>query len=298
MKKSVIFLIVLGLLAAIPLQAQRGVRIGYIDMEYLLSQMNSYQKATADLEEKSKAWKDEISQKQDEIKRIEEEFEAEKPLLTPSLIEERIDDLEYEKNKLKEYQQKRFGPQGDWFVQQQNLIQPIQDQVLSIVQQIADKKKYDFVFDRSSDVFMLYSEKKYDISELVLKNIKKAEKLQSAEESDQDNELILDDESLDEVDPEKEARKKELEQKKAERTRIIEEKKAERARVLEEKKAERARVLEEKRKAYEAEKLKKEKEKEEKRKAYEAKKNGESEANVNDSQTEEYYITTILNLNS
>ena len=276
MKKSVIFLIVLGLLAVIPLQAQRGVRIGYIDMEYLLSQMNSYQKATADLEEKSKAWKDEISQKQDEIKRIEEEFEAEKPLLTPSLIEERIDDLEYEKNKLKEYQQKRFGPQGDWFVQQQNLIQPIQDQVLSIVQQIADKKKYDFVFDRSSDVFMLYSEKKYDISELVLKNIKKAEKLQSAEESDQDNELILDDESLDEVDPEKEARKKELEQKKAERARIIEEKKAERAR-----------VLEEKRKAYEAEKLKKEKEKEEKRKAYEAKKNGESEANVNDSQTEE-----------
>ena len=276
MKKNVIFLIVLGLLAAIPLQAQRGVRIGYIDMEYLLSQMNSYQKATADLEEKSKAWKDEISQKQDEIKRIEEEFEAEKPLLTPSLIEERIDDLEYEKNKLKEYQQKRFGPQGDWFVQQQNLIQPIQDQVLSIVQQIADKKKYDFVFDRSSDVFMLYSEKKYDISELVLKNIKKAEKLQSAEESDQDNELILDDESLDEVDPEKEARKKELEQKKAERARIIEEKKAERAR-----------VLEEKRKAYEAEKLKKEKEKEEKRKAYEAKKNGESEANVNDSQTEE-----------
>ena len=276
MKKNVIFLIVLGLLAVIPLQAQRGVRIGYIDMEYLLSQMNSYQKATADLEEKSKAWKDEISQKQDEIKKIEEEFEAEKPLLTPSLIEERIDDLEYEKNKLKEYQQKRFGPQGDWFVQQQNLIQPIQDQVLSIVQQIADKKKYDFVFDRSSDVFMLYSEKKYDISELVLKNIKKAEKLQSAEESDQDNELILDDESLDEVDPEKEARKKELEQKKAERARIIEEKKAERAR-----------VLEEKRKAYEAEKLKKEKEKEEKRKAYEAKKNGESEANVNDSQTEE-----------
>ena len=119
MKKNVIFLIVLGLLAVIPLQAQRGVRIGYIDMEYLLSQMNSYQKATADLEEKSKAWKDEILQKQDEIKRIEEEFEAEKPLLTPSLIEERIDDLEYEKNKLIEYQQKRFGPQGDWFVQQQ-----------------------------------------------------------------------------------------------------------------------------------------------------------------------------------
>ncbi len=156
MNKKIIFVaLFLGLLTVMPLQAQRGVRIGYIDMEYLLSQMSSYQKAVTELEEKSKVWKDEISQKQDEIQKIEDEFAAEKPLLTPSLIEERVDDLEYEKNKLNEYQQKRFGPQGDWFIQQQNLLQPIQDQVLSIVQQIADKKKYDFVFDRTSDVFML-----------------------------------------------------------------------------------------------------------------------------------------------
>ncbi|MDG1760564.1 MAG: OmpH family outer membrane protein [Flavobacteriaceae bacterium] len=284
MNKKIIFVaLFLGLLTVMPLQAQRGVRIGYIDMEYLLSQMSSYQKAVTELEEKSKVWKDEISQKQDEIQKIEDEFAAEKPLLTPSLIEERVDDLEYEKNKLNEYQQKRFGPQGDWFIQQQNLLQPIQDQVLSIVQQIADKKKYDFVFDRTSDVFMLYSEKKYDISELVLKNIKKAERLQNAEQSDEVNELILEDESLNEVDPEKEARKKELEQKKAERAKRIEEKKAERARIIEEKKAERARVIEEKRKAYEAKKLQIE---EEKRKAYEAKKKAEREADNENSQTE------------
>jgi hypothetical protein len=130
---------------------------------------------------------------------------------------------------------------------------------------------------------MLYSEKKYDISELVLKNIKKAERLQNAEQSDEVNELILEDESLNEVDPEKEARKKELEQKKAERAKRIEEKKAERARIIEEKKAERARVIEEKRKAYEAKKLQIE---EEKRKAYEAKKKAEREADNENSQTE------------
>lgn len=297
MKKKLTFIIFFGLLVSMSLQAQRGVRIGYVDMEFILSEMDSYQKATALLEEKSNKWKEEISLELEKIKKIEAEFEAEKPLLTPSLIEERLEDLEYEKKKLADYQQKRFGPNGDWIVNQQNLIQPIQDQILSIVQQIAAKKKYDFVFDRTSDVFMLYSEKKYDISQLVLKNIKKAEKLQKADDDDrEDNSLILDDdEALDpeaierqkELDEKKAERTRTLEEKKAERARIIEEKKAERARIIEEKKAERARALEEKRKAYEAKRLQKLKEKEEKKKAYEAKKKAEQEAKDKNQETKE-----------
>ena len=39
------------------------------------------------------------------------------------------------------------------------------------------KNKFDFIFDKSSAIIMLYSEKKYDISELVLKSILRQEKL-------------------------------------------------------------------------------------------------------------------------
>ena len=51
------------------------------------------------------------------------------------------------------------------------MIQPIQDEVLAAVQKIAEKNKFDFVFDKSTAIIMLYSEKKYDISELILKSI-------------------------------------------------------------------------------------------------------------------------------
>ena len=64
-------------------------------------------------------------------------------------------------------------------VQEKILIQPIQDEVLAIVQKIADKNKFDFIFDKSSAVIMLYSEKKYDISELVLKSILRQEKIEN-----------------------------------------------------------------------------------------------------------------------
>ena len=76
---------------------------------------------------------------------------------------------------------KRFGPKGDWLVQEKILIQPIQDEVLAIVQEIADKNKFDFIFDKSSAIIMLYSEKKYDISELVLKSILRQEKIENLE---------------------------------------------------------------------------------------------------------------------
>ena len=45
----------------------------------------------------------------------------------------------------------------------------VQDQIFSAVQDIAKTKRYDFIFDKSSDVVMLYSANKYDISDQVVK---------------------------------------------------------------------------------------------------------------------------------
>ena len=56
-------------------------------------------------------------------------------------------------------------------LQKSKLLKPIQDRVLGIVREIAQKRKYDFIFDRSSDLVMLYSAKNYDISDLVLRKI-------------------------------------------------------------------------------------------------------------------------------
>ena len=57
------------------------------------------------------------------------------------------------------------------FYKKKQLIQPIQDQIFLAIQQIAKTKKYDFIFDKSADVVMLYSEKRYDISEQILRTI-------------------------------------------------------------------------------------------------------------------------------
>jgi Skp family chaperone for outer membrane proteins len=171
------FFIFLALLTANATKAQtKGAKVGYIDMEYILQNIPNYNDAQSQLEDKAQIWKQEIEVKKTEITKLKDALKAEKALLTKGLVDERISEIAILENELLEYQQKRFGPNGDLMTQKNGLTKPIQDQVFSIVQDIAETKKYDFIFDKTSDMTMLFAAKRYDISELVIRILNKTEK--------------------------------------------------------------------------------------------------------------------------
>ena len=156
--------------------AQRGARIGYIDMEYILENVPEYKEATIQLEGKVQRWKTDISKQQKEIDLMKLNLSNERVLLTKELIEEREEEIKIKEDEMIKYQQDRFGPNGDLMIQRRQLVQPIQDQVFNIVQEIAVNKKYDFIFDKSADVVMLFAAERNDISETVLRSINRAAK--------------------------------------------------------------------------------------------------------------------------
>ncbi|MFL2592163.1 MAG: OmpH family outer membrane protein [Cryomorphaceae bacterium] len=174
------FLLTLILFCSL-LNAQKELRVGYINMDYILSNIEDFEVANKEFEYKIDQWKNEISKKENEIKTMREELDFEKDLIPNQIYMKRSKELDYDFKELDNYRNKRFGPEGDWLIQEKILIQPIQDEVLAIVQKIADKNKFDFIFDKSSAVIMLYSEKKYDISELVLRSILRQEKIENLE---------------------------------------------------------------------------------------------------------------------
>ncbi|MDX1461790.1 MAG: OmpH family outer membrane protein [Marinirhabdus sp.] len=156
--------------------AQRGARIGYIDMEYILESVPEYKEAEKQLDGKVQRWKADIERKSKEIDQMKLNLANERVLLTTELIEEREEEIKILEDELIDYQQDRFGPNGDLIIQRRQLVQPIQDQVFNIVQEIAEAKKYDFIFDKSADVVMLFAAKRNDISESVLRSINRANK--------------------------------------------------------------------------------------------------------------------------
>ena len=159
--------------------AQRGIRLAYIDMDEILENVEEYKTAATLLDKNVANWKKDIELKKMELEGRQEQLQAEKVLLTQELIEDRKLELQLFRSEIIDLQTKYFGPTGDYIQQKNNLLKPIQDQVLSIVRQIAQERKYDFVFDRSSDLVMLYSAKNYDISNLVLQRINAQERIKA-----------------------------------------------------------------------------------------------------------------------
>ncbi len=181
MKFNVLFLLIIISLLSFTSNAQRGVRIGYIDTEYILQNVPEYQDATAQLETKVVQWKSEVDQRLAALDQKKAQLNNERVLLTKELYDERFEDISFEEKEILEYQQNRFGPNGDLMIQKQQLIQPIQDQIFAAVQEIADGRQYDFIFDKSADVVMLYSAQRFDISELVLRSITRSSKRTQAQ---------------------------------------------------------------------------------------------------------------------
>ncbi|MEW7293114.1 OmpH family outer membrane protein [Aquimarina sp. 2304DJ70-9] len=227
------------------IHAQKGIRIGYIDMDYILENVPEYNEASSELETKIQKWKVEIEAELKDVEEMRKELNNERVLLTKELIEEREEDIFFKEKEILEYQQKRFGPNGDLFIQKKRLVQPVQDQVFVAVQEIAKNKKYDFVFDKTADLVMLYSADRHDISDQVLLRINRVSKRKQLN-SKKDKKSL------------ERAEKRNVEQEKevSDRDRVAKERLSEREALLEQRKAERDSIREAKKKDFEARRAK------------------------------------------
>ncbi|WP_244954708.1 OmpH family outer membrane protein [Winogradskyella helgolandensis] len=232
MKFKVLFLLTIIGLATCSVNAQRGVRIGYIDTEYILENVPEYREASSQLDKKVQQWKTEIETKLNAVEQKKKELDNESVLLTKELYDERYEDITFEEAEVLDYQQKRFGPEGDLMIQKRQLIEPIQDQIFAAVQEIAETKSYDFVFDKSADVVMLYSAERYDMSEQVLRTITRTSKRSQAK-SKKERQELEDEEVVPEVSADKDARQQALEDRKASREEQLAAKRAEREKAAE-----------------------------------------------------------------
>jgi Skp family chaperone for outer membrane proteins len=247
MKKYILLLLIVMALPNSLYSQSRGVKIGYIDMEYILQNVPDYNEAKNQLEQKAQKWKQEIETKKNEISRLKELLATERVLLTKELLEEREEEITFQEKELLDYQEKRFGPKGDLTIQKAVLAQPIQDQVFTAAQDIAEAKKYDFILNKTSDLTLLFAAKRYDISDQVVRVITRTNKRnQLTKKQLKEEEAKEAKEDMVDESPALAERNKKLEERKAAREKLIADRKA----LVDEKKL----ALEEKKKQAKAEK--------------------------------------------
>ncbi len=151
---------------SVELKAQKSC---YVDTQYILDNIAEYKSAQQQLDQLSVQWQKEIESKYATIEKLYKTYQAEQVLLTEEMRKKREDEVMNKEKDVKEYQKQKFGYEGDLYKKKQELVKPIQDKIFNAVKKYAEDNSYAFIFDKSSDLIMLYTNVKYDKSDEILK---------------------------------------------------------------------------------------------------------------------------------
>ena len=147
-------------------QAQK---FAYVDSDYILERIPEYASAEDQLEKLSVNWQTEIEEIYQQIDVLYKKYQADKILLTQEMKNKRESEIINKEKDAKELQRRRFGPEGDLYNKRSELVKPIQDKVFNAIQDFSNEKRYDIIFDKSSNLIMLFSNPDLDKSDDILK---------------------------------------------------------------------------------------------------------------------------------
>lgn len=167
MKKSIVSLLLI-VTFSLPAISQKNA---FVDTEYILSKIPAYENAQNKLDDLAKGWQKEIEQKYKKVEEEYKKYQTESALLSTEMKrqrEEEIINLEKEANDFKD---KYFGSEGELYNKRKELVEPIQEEVYNAIKEIATEGNYGFIFDKSADMSLIYTDPKYDISDDVLKKL-------------------------------------------------------------------------------------------------------------------------------
>jgi outer membrane protein len=146
-------------------------KIGYVDSDAIMDQLSDAQDARQQLDALIQEWQGELSKMESDWKTKYNDYEKRKLIMTDQTRIETESELTKMEQKITDYREKKFGTNGELFQKQDEFMKPVQNKVFTAIKKVADKEDYDFVFDRSGGVLMLYAKDKYDITSLVLKEL-------------------------------------------------------------------------------------------------------------------------------
>ena len=164
-------ILILLVLSIISISTGWAQKFGYTDMEYITSKMPEYQQAQTEMKKFSEKWAKEIADKYAEIDRMQRAYMAEEVLLTDDLKRQRQGEIKEKELEAREYNSKIFGMDGLLFQKKKELMKPAMEKVQRAVTKVCSQRRLDFMFDKSSDVGMLFTNPKHDYSDYIMEEL-------------------------------------------------------------------------------------------------------------------------------
>lgn len=156
------------LLAVVACVAASAQKFALVDMEYIFSNVPSYEMANEQLNQLSQRWQKEVEAVSKEAENMYNSYLADKVFLTDEQVKKREADIVAKEKSATELRYRYFGPEGELYQKRQTLLKPIQDEVYNAVKKVAEERGYQAIFDRASSSDIVYASPRIDVSNEVL----------------------------------------------------------------------------------------------------------------------------------
>ncbi len=154
--------------------AQQGtLKIGYVNSETIIKELPEAKDSQSKLETMLKGWQEEIEKRGKELQSKYEEYQKQSTMLNESTKQAKQKELVEEEQKLNQYRQEK---QQELAVQREKIMKPIQEKVFKAIEKVAKEQKLSFVFDKATEVPVLYADPQYDYTFKVIDLLKRGGK--------------------------------------------------------------------------------------------------------------------------
>jgi outer membrane protein len=148
------------------------LKIGYIDSDSIMDNLPDVQDSRQKLDALIQEWQTELNKLENDWKTKYDDYEKRKLIMTDLTRSETEAALVQLETQIAQYREKKFGTNGELFLKQDELMKPVQNKIFTALKEIAEEEDYDFVFDRSGDIMILFAKEKYDLTTQVLDKLK------------------------------------------------------------------------------------------------------------------------------
>ena len=148
------------------------MKLGYIDSNRIMSEFDDVRDIQVELEKEQRKLESEYNGMINQLDSLKQVFERQRLLMSDSRREEKQNELINIERNIQEFQLKKFGPEGEIFRKQSQLLAPVLEQVDAAIKVVASQRGYDYVFDAVSGA-IVYALDAHDLTEQVLKELKK-----------------------------------------------------------------------------------------------------------------------------
>lgn len=166
--KKIIVLTVMMLAATL---SGFGQKFAFVDSEYIRNNIPAYTAAQQQINDISAQWEKEVSAGYDEVEKMYKDYQAEVVLLSQDQKKKKEEAIIAKEKEVKELQNKYFGANGELYKKREELVKPIQDEILKAIKEISNEGNYAVIFDTAAGSNILFANPKYDLSDQVLQKL-------------------------------------------------------------------------------------------------------------------------------